>query len=72
MHGEGGDKVHGEHQVVQAGPEFRAGEKDVQRIQPNIWSMSSPRTELQKACDRTGQIFSKYVNFYIIFSLSKL
>ena len=49
MHGEGGDKVPGEHQVVQAGPEFRAGEKDVQRIQPNIWSMSSPRTELQKA-----------------------
>ena len=49
MHGERGDEVHGEHQVVQAGAEFRAGEKDVQRIQPNIWSMSSPRTELQKA-----------------------
>ena len=68
MHGEGGDKVHGEHQVVQAGPEFRG--KDVHRIQPNIWSMSSPRTELQNAFliefARFGQICFKYVNFRII------
>ena len=48
MHGERGDEVHREHQVVQAWAKFRAGEKDVQRIQPNIWSLSSSRTELQK------------------------
>ena len=48
MHGERGDEVHREHQVVQPGAEFRDGEEDVQRIQPNIWSLSSSRTELQK------------------------
>ena len=43
LHGEGGDEVPGEHQDVQ---EFRDGEEDVPRIQPDLWPLSSPRSEL--------------------------
>ena len=45
LHGEGGDKVPGEHQDVE-GAEFRDGEEDVSRIQPDVWPLSSPRSEL--------------------------
>ena len=51
LHGEGRDEVPGEHQDVQAGEhqdvqEFRDGEEDVPRIQPDLWPLSSPRSEL--------------------------
>ena len=45
VHGEGGDEVPGEHQAGQ-GAGFRDGEEDVPRVQPDLWSLSSPRPEL--------------------------
>ena len=45
VHGEGGDEVPGEHEDVR-GAEFRDGEKDLPRIQPDLWALSPPRLEL--------------------------